>query len=72
MTLPKPVPPSVPLLSVAGAVATITLNRPAHRNRLEDDDLQTLLAHFEQVHADTRIRVVVLTASTVGVESHAR
>ena len=66
MTLPKPVPPSVPLLSVAGAVATITLNRPAHRNRLEDDDLQTLLAHFEQVHADTRIRVVVLTASTVG------
>lgn len=57
---------SCPQLVVNGAVATITINRPAHRNRLEDDDLKVLLAHFEQVNADTGIRVLVLTANTQG------
>ncbi len=63
---PEPAPASVPLLAVVGHAATITLNRPAHRNRLEDDDLQTLLAQFDQINADPRIRVVTLTASTHG------
>lgn len=57
---------SVPLLTVQGGVATITLNRPAHRNRLHDEDLRTLLAHFEAIQADDRVRVLVLTARTEG------
>lgn len=55
---------STPMLSVAGAVATVTLNRPAHRNRLEDEDLRVLLRHFDQVGADQGIRVLVLSANT--------
>lgn len=58
--------PSAPLLSVDGGVATITLNRPAHRNRLEAGDLRILLDQFERIHADTTIRVLVLTACTQG------
>ena len=47
-------------------MATITLNRPAHRNRLEDADLKALLALFGQLDADPSVRVVVLTANTQG------
>lgn len=50
-----------PRLEIDGPVATITLNRPAHRNRLHDEDLRALLRHFEAVDADAGIRVVVLT-----------
>lgn len=57
---------STPLLSIANGVATLTLNRPAHRNRLQDEDLHTLLAHFERIEADTSLRVVVLRANTEG------
>ncbi len=57
---------STPLLSIADGVATLTLNRPAHRNRLQDEDLHTLLAHFERIEADTSLRVVVLRANTEG------
>jgi enoyl-CoA hydratase/carnithine racemase len=60
------VPSSAPLLSVDGAVATLTLNRPAHRNRLEGGDLHALLAAFGQINADPAIRVLVLTANTRG------
>jgi enoyl-CoA hydratase/carnithine racemase len=55
-----------PLLSIADGVATITLNRPAHRNRLENRDLRTLLEHFALIDADPSVRVVVLTANTAG------
>lgn len=58
--------PSLPLLTIDGAVATITLNRPAHRNRLEDADLRELLQHFDRINQDTRIRVAVLRANTDG------
>lgn len=58
--------PSEPLLSVDGPLATITLNRPAHRNRLESGDLHVLLGHFERIDADTGIRVVKLIANTQG------
>jgi enoyl-CoA hydratase/carnithine racemase len=47
-------------------VATITLNRPAQRNRLENGDLQTLLAQFEVVNHDVSVRMLVLTANTQG------
>jgi enoyl-CoA hydratase/carnithine racemase len=58
--------PSLPILTVDGPVATLTLNRPAHRNRLEDDDLRELLQHFDRINQDTRIRVAVLRANTQG------
>lgn len=58
--------PSAPVLSVDGGVATLTLNRTAHRNRLEAGDLRCLLGQFEQINADPGIRVVKLTANTQG------
>jgi len=58
--------PSAPVLQIAGGVATITLNRPAQRNRLENGDLQTLLGHFEAVERQPAVRVLVLTANTAG------
>ena len=54
---------SPPVLHIAEGIATITLNRPAQRNRLENEDLQTLLSHFHQVNDDQTVRVVVLTAN---------
>ncbi len=41
--------------------ATITLQRPAHRNRLHREDLLALQAHFERVAAEPALRVLVLT-----------
>ena len=58
--------PSAPVLQIAGGVATITLNRPAQRNKLENGDLKTLLAHFDAVERDASVRVLVLTANTTG------
>ena len=58
--------PSSPVLQIAEGVATITLNRPAQRNRLENEDLQTLLEQFEQVNEDSSVRVLVITANTEG------
>lgn len=56
---------SEPLLHIDGPVATITLNRPAHRNRLERDDLCVLMRHFAQLNQDTTIRVVVLASKVL-------
>lgn len=56
---------SAPVLHIDGPVATITLHRPAHRNRLERDDLLTLMQHFEQVERDRSIRVLVLGSQTL-------
>ena len=55
---------SPPLLHIANGVAHITLNRPAQRNRLENDDLATLLQQFEQINHDASVRVMVMTANT--------
>lgn len=63
---PSPLPSSPPLLARSGHVATLTLNRPAHRNRLEDGDLRALLAHFAAVDADLQVRVLVFAANTAG------
>jgi enoyl-CoA hydratase/carnithine racemase len=56
--------PSCPVLMVEGHVATITLNRPAHRNRLHNDDLRALLQHCDNVNRNAAIRVLVLRANT--------
>ena len=58
--------PSAPVLAIEAGVATITLNRPARRNKLENGDLQLLLQHFEAVERDASVRVLVLTANTSG------
>ena len=57
---------STPTLHIEGGVATITLNRPAQRNRLENADLKALLVHLDTVNKDTAVRVLVLTANTAG------
>ncbi|PIT76923.1 enoyl-CoA hydratase/isomerase family protein [Limnohabitans sp. G3-2] len=57
---------SAPVLQIEGGVATVTLNRPAQRNRLENGDLKTLLAHFETIEHHPDVRVLVLTANTAG------
>lgn len=54
----------IPLLDISGAVATLTLRRPSQRNSLTDDDLNTLLAHFETINRNTAIHAVVLRADT--------
>ncbi len=66
MTDPQAPEPSAPVLSVDAGVATLTLNRPAHRNRLEAGDLLVLLEQFDRVNADPAIRVLKLTANTQG------
>jgi enoyl-CoA hydratase/carnithine racemase len=58
--------PSTPVLAIDAGVATITLNRPAQRNKLENGDLQRLLEHFDTVEHDASVRVLVLTANTAG------
>ena len=54
---------STPLLAIHGARATIRLNRPKHLNRLQPEDLETLLTLFDRVEADPALRVVVLTGT---------
>jgi enoyl-CoA hydratase/carnithine racemase len=55
-----------PLLNIRGAVATLTLRRPTLRNSLTDDDLNTLLNHFDAINGNTAVQVTVLRADTTG------
>ena len=55
-----------PTLDLHGSLATLTLRRPTLRNSLNDDDLNTLLAHFETLNNNTHVQVVVLRAYTQG------
>lgn len=54
---------SAPVLEINGARATIRLNRPQHRNRLQSEDLGDLLKLFDRIEADPAIRVLVLTGT---------
>jgi enoyl-CoA hydratase len=54
---------SPPVFTVDGPRATIRLNRPRHVNRIQAEDLQTLLALFDRVEADPAIRVLVITGT---------
>ncbi len=55
-------PEGPPLLAVDEAgVATITLNRPRHLNRLHREDLLALQAHLQTLAAEPQARVLVLT-----------
>ena len=53
---------SSPLYAAHDGVATITLNRPRHRNRLHDEDLRALVRHVESANRDASVRVLVLRA----------
>ena len=64
--IPLPPAPTPPQLHIEAGVATVVLNRPAQRNRLENLDLHILLEHFERVEADPSVRVLVLSANTAG------
>ena len=55
-----------PTLHIDGHIATISLDRPSLRNSLTDDDLNTLLQHFEAINRNTDVRVAVLRANTSG------
>ena len=53
-----------PLLSFARpGVATITLNRPQHLNRIHSQDLLALQAQLAQLAQDSSLRVLVLTGT---------
>jgi methylglutaconyl-CoA hydratase len=49
--------------AVAGGVATITLNRPASKNRLDAEAMELVTAHLAACASDEAVRVVVLTGS---------
>jgi enoyl-CoA hydratase/carnithine racemase len=53
-----------PSLDIQAGVATITLQRPALRNSLNNHDLSTLLDHFAAINANPDVRAVVLRAHT--------
>ncbi|MDO9072891.1 MAG: enoyl-CoA hydratase/isomerase family protein [Rubrivivax sp.] len=50
------------LQMAADGCATITLQRPRHRNRLHRDDLLALQSQFAQAAANPAVRLLVLTA----------
>jgi enoyl-CoA hydratase len=52
-----------PELTIAGAVATITLRRPEQANRLEPDDLAVLAGHIAQVNAAEEVLVLRLEST---------
>jgi enoyl-CoA hydratase/carnithine racemase len=56
----------VPTLDIRGSTATLTLHRPSQRNSLTDEDLSTLLAHFDTLNQTASVEVVVLRADTGG------
>ncbi len=53
--------PSPTTLHVASGRATLTLNRPAHHNRLHVEDLLALQSQFSALAADSEVRLLVLT-----------
>ena len=61
----NPTPPAegAPQLTLHDGRATITLNRPAHHNRLHVEDLLALQHHFAALQADPGVRLLVLTGS---------
>jgi 2-(1,2-epoxy-1,2-dihydrophenyl)acetyl-CoA isomerase len=54
------------LVDVDGAVATITLNRPAAYNALTADLLESLLVTLDALAADERVRAIVVTGAGKG------
>ena len=55
--------PGTPILSVHDRCATLTLNRPAHHNRLQVEDLLAMQGHFEALSTNTELRALVITGT---------
>jgi len=53
----------LPELAFDGAVATITLRRPAQANRLMPEDLERLAAHLAEVNGRPEVLVLMLRAT---------
>src|ERR1700676_5013955 len=54
---------TAPIVTIAAGRATIRLNRPRERNRIEPDDLEGLNQAFTRIGQDPDIRVLVLTGT---------
>lgn len=53
---------NTPELAITGPVATITLRRPEHANRLSPDDLAVLADHIGKINATPEVLVLQLRA----------
>jgi enoyl-CoA hydratase len=53
----------LPRLHLQDGRATLTLNRPAHHNRLHVDDLLALQRHFRALRDDPAVRLLVITGT---------
>jgi enoyl-CoA hydratase len=60
---------SAPVLEINGPRATIRLNRPKQRNKLESGDLGELMKLFDRIEADPSVRVLVLTGTGIAFSS---
>lgn len=56
-------PSGLPELTLHDGRATLTLNRPAHHNRLHVGDLLALQRHFETISANPAVKLLVLTGA---------
>jgi len=56
-------PSGPPVLQLHDGRATLTLNRPAHHNRLHAEDLRLLQRHFDALAADPTDKLLVLTGA---------
>lgn len=54
---------STPVLTRSGPIAKLRLNRPRHKNRLQEADLAALGTMLAGLAADARVRVLVLTGA---------
>lgn len=54
---------AAPLLEIDGAVATITLRRPATHNRIEPDDVPALRGYLSDLNANAAVRVIVFAST---------
>lgn len=57
------VTPAPPLLEIDGAIATITLRRPATHNKIEPEDLPVLRDYLAQLDANRQVRVIVFAST---------
>jgi enoyl-CoA hydratase/carnithine racemase len=60
---------SAPVLEIDGPRATIRLNRPKQRNKLESSDLGELMKLFDRIEANSTVRVLVLTGTGIAFSS---
>jgi enoyl-CoA hydratase/carnithine racemase len=53
----------MPLLTIEGRVARITLNRPRYKNRIQAGDILLLHDFFSRLAVDKAVRVVIITGA---------